>query len=79
MLAPTVLILQKRRVARGYWGTIRLAIQMSERANPLPERVRLGCLRYAEAGGGARLGEKENDGAEYDMKSKVSNGVSRRR
>jgi hypothetical protein len=34
-------------------------------------------LNYAETAGGARLREKENDGAEYEVRSKPWSGVSR--
>jgi hypothetical protein len=45
-------------------GTTHLVIEAIELADPFSEQVRPECRRYADTAGGARLGEKENDGAE---------------
>ena len=64
-IAPATQGLRRRRVAPSLIRVHNSPVNsVLDRADPLFEGVRPDCRSYAEVAGGARLGEKENEGAE---------------
>jgi hypothetical protein len=64
-IAPATRGLKRRRVAPALIRVHNSSVNsVFERADPLFEGVRPDYRSYAEAAGGARLGEKANEGAE---------------